>query len=143
MLLRAFARKGRGTVTGLTPGSTRVAWRLPLSAILLLLSFAEWPETVSAGELVAYAGRSVDSCIVEMTGDVNESGSITAADVIYLINWILLDGPAPKPCVGAGDVNCTGLINSADVVYLINYTFKSGLVPCSICQAENPLGCVR
>lgn len=63
-------------------------------------------------------------------GDVNANGVINAADVVYLINYLYIGGPAPIP-LQAGDVNCNGVINAADVVYLINYLFISGPAPCS------------
>jgi len=62
-------------------------------------------------------------------GDVNKDGIINSADVVYLINYLFKDGPAPYP-VQSGDVNLDEIINSADVVYLINYLFKGGPPPC-------------
>jgi PKD repeat protein len=61
-------------------------------------------------------------------GDVNGNGVINAADVVYLINYLFIQGPAPVP-LEAGDVNCGGTITAADVVYLINYLFISGPPP--------------
>ncbi len=63
-----------------------------------------------------------------MRGDANADGVINAADVVYLINYLFISGPAPDP-LAAGDVNCNGTINAADVVYLINYLFISGPPP--------------
>jgi outer membrane protein assembly factor BamB len=62
------------------------------------------------------------------TGDCNEDGGINSADVVYLINYLFVNGPAPEP-LGVGDVNCDGVVNSADVVYLINYLFVNGPAP--------------
>jgi len=61
-------------------------------------------------------------------GDCNNDGVITAADVVYLINYLFIGGPVPAP-LEAGDVNCDGTINASDVVYLINYLFISGPPP--------------
>jgi hypothetical protein len=61
-------------------------------------------------------------------GDANEDGVINAADVVYLINYLFIHGPAPVP-LQAGDVNCDGTTNAADVVYLINYLFIKGPPP--------------
>jgi hypothetical protein len=63
-------------------------------------------------------------------GDVNADGSIDAVDVVYLINYLYIHGPAPIP-LEAGDVDCDGVINAADVVYLINYLYIDGPPPCS------------
>jgi len=61
-------------------------------------------------------------------GDANGDGVINSADVVYLINYLFKNGPAPDP-LWIGDVNCDEVINSADVVYLINYLFKGGPPP--------------
>ncbi|MFQ6002418.1 MAG: dockerin type I repeat-containing protein, partial [Candidatus Zixiibacteriota bacterium] len=65
-------------------------------------------------------------------GDCNCDGAITSADIVYLINYLYINGP--KPCElgdhgSAGDANCDGSINSADVVFLINYLFVNGPAP--------------
>jgi fimbrial isopeptide formation D2 family protein len=70
-------------------------------------------------------------CPTAPPGDVNGSGMVTSADVIYLVNCVFKSGPPP---VGAlGDINCNGPINSADVILLVNYVFKSGPPPCTPC----------
>jgi hypothetical protein len=63
-----------------------------------------------------------------ITGDTNGDGVINSADIVYLINYLFIHGPAPDP-LKAGDVNCDGILNSADVVYLINYLFIGGPPP--------------
>lgn len=62
-------------------------------------------------------------------GDVNEDCAVNSADIVYLINYLFINGPAPVP-LEAGDVNCDGKINVVDVVYLINYLFIGGPPPC-------------
>jgi hypothetical protein len=64
-----------------------------------------------------------------LCGDVNKDGVVNSADVVYLINYLFIGGPAPNP-IQAGDVNRDGAVNSADVVYLINYLFVGGPSPC-------------
>lgn len=61
-------------------------------------------------------------------GDANGDGVINSADVVYLINYLFADGPAPDP-LWIGDANCDGVVNSADVVHLINYLFAGGPPP--------------
>jgi hypothetical protein len=61
-------------------------------------------------------------------GDANGDGLIDIADVVYLINYLFVDGP-PPPAIKAGDANCDGVINIADVVFLINYLFIDGPEP--------------
>jgi len=79
-----------------------------------------------------------DSCecnvvVVANTGDVNTDGSITSADIIYLVNYVFKGGAPPMPCEAAGDVNCNGSVTSADIIYLVSYVFKGGAAPCDVC----------
>jgi hypothetical protein len=63
-----------------------------------------------------------------LLGDANGDGVINVTDVVYLINYLFIGGPAPNP-LAAGDANCDGVVNASDVVYLINYLFISGPPP--------------
>lgn len=67
-----------------------------------------------------------------LCGDVNASGSMDIADVVYLVNYIFASGPAPNP-IESADVNCTGSVDISDVVYMVNYIFASGPAPCANC----------
>jgi hypothetical protein len=64
-----------------------------------------------------------------MRGDLNADGPINATDIVYLVNYLYISGPAPEPCLLAGDVNCDGLVNATDVVYLVNYLYIEGPPP--------------
>lgn len=66
-------------------------------------------------------------------GDVNVSGAITSADIIYLVGHVFKGGPAPLPVPESGDVNCTGTITSADIIFLVGFVFKGGPAPCASC----------
>jgi hypothetical protein len=61
-------------------------------------------------------------------GDANGDGVINIADVVYLVNYLFIDGPAPEP-LEAGDANSDEVVNIADVVYLVNYLFINGPPP--------------
>jgi len=63
-----------------------------------------------------------------MEGDANGSGSINLGDVVFIVNYIFRDGPAPIP-PEAGDANCDSEISVGDAVYLVNFVFRSGPVP--------------
>ncbi len=55
---------------------------------------------------------------------------VDIADVMYLINYLFIDGSAPDP-FEAGDANYDGEVDIADVMYLINYLFIGGSQPCA------------
>jgi hypothetical protein len=67
-----------------------------------------------------------------LCGDADGDGSITIADVVFLINYTFMGGAAPQP-LSLADVDCSGSINIADIVRLINYIFRAGPAPCTEC----------
>jgi hypothetical protein len=69
-----------------------------------------------------------------VAGDVNVSGALTSADIIYLVNFVFKGDVAPLPCTANGDVNCSGAVTSADIIYLVNHVFKGQPGPCDICN---------
>lgn len=70
--------------------------------------------------------------IPQLRGDVDKSGLITSADIIYLVNYAFRSGPEPIGGMAVGDVNCNGAVNSADIIYLVGYIFKGGPAPCPL-----------
>jgi hypothetical protein len=81
------------------------------------------------------------SCPIAISGDVNVNGTVTSADIIYLVNHIFKGGAAPLPCPASGDVNCSGALTSADIISLVNYVFKGGAPPCNTCTSSLAAGC--
>ncbi len=61
-------------------------------------------------------------------GDANGDQTIDLADVVFLINYLYKEGPAPDP-LDSGDANCDEVVDLSDVVYLINYLYKEGPPP--------------
>ncbi len=73
----------------------------------------------------------LDSILVSSgKGDVTGDGEINLGDLVFLMNYLYKNGPAPAPLTN-GDVNCDDKINLGDLVYLINYLYKGGSSPCS------------
>lgn len=68
-------------------------------------------------------------------GEVNwipgqpEDPILDLGDVVYLINYLYKQGPAPLPYADQGDVNADGIVDLGDLVYMINYIFKGGPPP--------------
>lgn len=54
------------------------------------------------------------------------------ADVVYLINYLFIDGPPPSS-LASGDPNSDCIVDVADIVYLINYLFIAGPAPLEGC----------
>jgi len=71
-----------------------------------------------------YCGRSY------IPRDANGDGVIDISDVVFLLNYLFQNGPAPNP-LPAGDANCDCVVDIGDVVYLLNYLFNGGPSPCS------------
>jgi hypothetical protein len=64
-----------------------------------------------------------------LCGDANTDGEVSIADVVYLLNYLFRNGPAPDP-LELGDENGDGAVSLEDAIYLLNYLFKGGPPPC-------------
>jgi PKD repeat protein len=62
-------------------------------------------------------------------GDANADGVVDISDVVYLLNYLFIHGPAPVPTLDAGDANCDRVVDASDLVYLLNYLFAHGPAP--------------
>ncbi|MFQ6032282.1 MAG: dockerin type I domain-containing protein, partial [Candidatus Zixiibacteriota bacterium] len=98
------------------------------------VDFTVWPDSLKF-KMVRTDGSVGDSLIYHaqekppaVSGDANGDGEINSADVVYLINYLFVGGPAPDP-LWVGDCNCDEVINSADIIYLINYLFLPNSPP--------------
>lgn len=61
-------------------------------------------------------------------GDVNETGNVDIADIVYLVSFLFKHGPEPDPLY-CGNTNGDGNVNIADIVYLVAFIFKHGPMP--------------
>lgn len=59
-------------------------------------------------------------------GDATGDGSVGVTDILFLINFLFANGPAPA---GAGDANGDGSVTVGDIFFLINHLFASGPAP--------------
>ena len=77
-------------------------------------------------------GVSVDSgCCIGLRGNVDSLGGelVDIADLVYLVDYMFLDGPVP-PCIPEADVNVSGLpIDVSDLVWLVDYMYMGGWTP--------------
>ncbi|MBD3332782.1 T9SS type A sorting domain-containing protein [candidate division GN15 bacterium] len=83
-----------------------------------------------------------DACGVGLAGNVNaSSGDATdLPDVIYLVNYLFLGGPAPE-CYAEANVNGDALcaVDLPDVIHLVNFLFLGGPPPAG-CMSECEAG---
>jgi hypothetical protein len=96
-------------------------------------------QETSDGSFDGYVAKM--GCPIALTGDVNLSGAITSADIIYMVNYVFKSDLDPMPCPAAGDVNCSNSTTSADIIYLVNFVFKSDLPPCDACASALAADC--
>ena len=66
--------------------------------------------------------------VVLKCGNPNGDNDVDVADVVFLINYIFRDGPAPDP-LPLGDANADGAINMGDITYLLRAAFRLGPQP--------------
>ena len=71
-----------------------------------------------------------------LVGDLNGTRTITAGDIILLVNYVFKMGTPPSPHVSIGNADCMGAITSADIIYLVNHQGKGGPPP--PCPCYNP-----
>jgi len=71
-------------------------------------------------------------------GDVNESWSLTSADIITLVNYVF-KGQALAVPECAGRANGDPVVNAADIIWLVNTVFKGGPEPQAGCDLFWPL----
>jgi hypothetical protein len=76
--------------------------------------------------------RSAKSILRWISGDVNGDDAVNSADIVYLLNYLFVNGPPPSP-LASGDPTGDCIINSADIVYLMNYLFVAGPPPLKEC----------
>jgi hypothetical protein len=67
-----------------------------------------------------------------VAGDADNSNVVNVTDVVFLIDYVFSEGPAPEPA-NRGDVNCDQALNVSDIVYLLAYVFGDGPEPCKSC----------
>jgi hypothetical protein len=78
------------------------------------------------------SGGSGPCCIGPMRGDINydDGELIDISDLMYLIDYMFLAGPAPV-CFEEADINASGTtpLDISDLVWLIDYMFLGGPEP--------------
>ncbi|MBN2227092.1 MAG: hypothetical protein JW763_06975 [candidate division Zixibacteria bacterium] len=63
-------------------------------------------------------------------GDYNGDELVNLGDVLYLIEYVFKDGPAPIGGAGRADANCDSNIDLSDVIYVIKHIYGNAPQPC-------------
>ncbi len=90
-----------------------------------------------------------DECDVNfLRADANNDLTLNIADVVYILNYIFLNGPDPE-CFRAADANGSQGLDLADSIFIINYLFTNGSAPpapfpsCGTPASPSILSCVN
>ncbi|MCK4301406.1 MAG: S8 family serine peptidase, partial [candidate division Zixibacteria bacterium] len=109
------------TIAPLTPGglSNKVDSALGSETLELTSAWLTYVPVINPGFIVTSLVR----------GDMDNSGFIDIADLVYLVDHMFNEGPPPMP-PEAGDVDAQGgPIDIADLVYMVDFMFNQGLPP--------------
>ncbi|MGE3424793.1 MAG: VWA domain-containing protein [Dehalococcoidia bacterium] len=77
----------------------------------------------------------------------NDDGIVNVADIIFIINYLFLNGPE-GPCFDACDANDDGRLDLGDAMFIANYQFFNGPLPaspfpaCGVDGTPDALGCL-
>jgi hypothetical protein len=87
------------------------------------------------GRINCYNALVLASGYTYVYGDANGNGTVTEADVVYLINYLYRNGPLPE-IPSAGDANGDCTVSTGDVVCLLSYLYRRGDPPLRGCVEE-------
>ncbi len=97
------------------------------------ISMGRCPDGNGVFEFMAPSAGEANFCATVSCGDMDGSGVITIADVVFFINYMFAGGPPPSP-IAIADTDCDGAPTIADAVFLVNYFFGGGPEPCAACR---------
>jgi hypothetical protein len=122
-----------GVSEPVTPANTwmsmpTIVWKPSSDDYSYLTVSATNQSSIDSAESTSY-GAIDRICIYKFkVGDMNGDLLVDLEDVVYMIDYLYINGPAPFPIEG-GDYNGDGVVDISDVVYLINYIYKGGPPP--------------
>jgi hypothetical protein len=111
------------TIVSNTPNDGKYSWDIPPDSAfgtacrVKISDLHDYPSDISDSDFVIFKA-----------GDPNSDDMVDVGDIIYLINYLFLNGSAPA-ALESGDVNLDGEVDIGDVVYLINFLFLDGAAP--------------
>jgi hypothetical protein len=63
-------------------------------------------------------------------GDMNWDGRIDLSDISWMVNYMLLGNPQPRPEYVVGDTDCSGTVDLSDLSRLVAYMTVTGTTIC-------------
>ncbi len=75
---------------------------------------------IATGDDFTYCGHTA--------GDLNLDGQIDIADLVFMVEFMFADGPAPEVLLTA-DINADGAVDISDLVAFVDYMFNGGEPP--------------
>jgi hypothetical protein len=83
----------------------------------------------------SWAGNSPQKIKVTMRmwlyhGDMNWDGRIDLSDISWMVNYMLLGNPQPRPEYVVGDTDCSGTVDLSDLSRLVAYMTVTGTTIC-------------
>ncbi|MFH1686172.1 MAG: hypothetical protein ABIE70_01465 [bacterium] len=63
-------------------------------------------------------------------GDCDWNGEINIVDLVYLVNYMFNEGPAPMPWYTIGSMDCNPVVTIVDLIWLVDWMFNGGPKPC-------------
>ncbi|MCP4703471.1 MAG: hypothetical protein GY865_02580 [candidate division Zixibacteria bacterium] len=73
-------------------------------------------------------GNNIGDICEYVCGDIDGLEGINILDIVFLVNYVYKDGPAPEPLISA-EMDGISPINILDIVLLINNVYKDGPEP--------------
>ena len=65
-----------------------------------------------------------------MCGDVTGDAQVNVSDLVYLLNYIYMEGP-PPPDLDSANVDLCDAVDVADISHMVYYIFQGGPPPCT------------
>ncbi len=73
--------------------------------------------------------QTVFGKVLLQRGDVDFTGFIDIADLVYLVEYMFTSGPQPIPVLDAADFQCNIGVDIGDLVAMVEYMFEDGPPP--------------
>jgi hypothetical protein len=112
-------------------------WRIEIDRPDFILSYPLWWDVserlfslvgqYNDGQALAFTGSF--AALGHVSGDLTGDGSLDISDLVSMVEYQFLGGPAPHPAVVADLNGDCSIADVSDLVHLVGYMFHSGASP--------------